>query len=116
MTFRPRTGVSPKEAATRALERVGLADRRAHRPQQLSVGQQQRVAIARALAGQPLLVLADEPTSNLDSARGSACMDLLQEFCGETGSALLVVTHDESVIARFSRVETLSAPITERAS
>lgn len=115
MSFRPRAGLAPREAARRALERVGLWDRRHHRPEQLSVGQQQRVAIARALAGQPLLVLADEPTSNLDAARGAQCMDLLEEFCAETRSALLVVTHDPAVATRFARRLVLRAPEPEPA-
>ena len=110
MTFRPRGTASPRVAAERALERVGLADRRHHKPAQLSVGQQQRVAIARALAGHPSLVLADEPTSNLDRARADQCLDLLLEFVRETGAALLLVSHDERILARFGRVEVLAAP------
>jgi putative ABC transport system ATP-binding protein len=109
-TFRPREPESPREAARRALQRVGLGDRVHHRPAQLSVGQQQRVAIARALAGRPALVLADEPTANLDRPRARQCLDLLQEFAGEVGAALLVVTHDEETRARFERRYTLRAP------
>ena len=111
MTFRPRRGVSPALAARAALERVGLADRARHRPHQLSVGQQQRVAIARALAGRPALVLADEPTSNLDEANGRACLALLREFSTECGAALLVVSHDASVLAEFPRTLRLSPPV-----
>jgi putative ABC transport system ATP-binding protein len=113
MTFRPRRGQAPREAARAALDRMGLADRMHHRPHQLSVGQQQRVAIARALAGHPTLVLADEPTSNLDRARAEQCMDLLTSFASECGAALLVVTHDEALIGRFDRCETLhvAAPV-----
>jgi len=109
MSFRPREGVAPRKAAAEALERVGLGDRRHYRPAQLSVGQQQRVAIARALAGRPTLVLADEPTSSLDRARADQCLDLLTEFARESEAALLVVTHDETLVARFTRVETLAA-------
>ncbi len=110
MTFRPRGGESPKAAAEHALERVGLSNRMNHRPSQLSVGQQQRVAIARALAGHPALVLADEPTSNLDRARADQCLELLLSFAEETGAALLMVSHDETALARFERRETLHAP------
>ena len=110
MTFRPRRMGSPRNAAAEALARVGLADRRAYRPSQLSVGQQQRVAIARALAGHPTLVLADEPTSSLDPARAAQCMELLHEFTTETGAALLLVSHDERLLEGFERVETLRAP------
>ena len=110
MTFRPRGAQAPRDAAREALERVGLGDRLRHRPYQLSVGQQQRVAIARALAGRPTLVLADEPTSNLDRPRAEQCMDLLVEFTRECGAALLVVTHDEWLLERFPRCETL-APV-----
>ena len=110
MTFRPRAGTNPTDAARASLARVGLSDRLRHRPHQLSVGQQQRVAIARALAGKPDLVLADEPTSNLDRASGDACLALLREFAKETGAALLVVSHDPAVLARFSRVIRLGVP------
>ncbi|MDJ0522236.1 MAG: ABC transporter ATP-binding protein [Planctomycetota bacterium] len=111
MSFRPRHGASPRKAASDALDRVGLADRKRHRPAQLSVGQQQRVAIARALAGHPTLVLADEPTSNLDRNLADQCMELLTSFAAESEAALLVVTHDETLLERFERVETLAAPV-----
>ena len=110
MTFRPREGAAPEAAARGALARVGLSDRLRHRPHQLSTGQQQRVAIARALAGKPSLVLADEPTSNLDRAAGEACLTLLREFARESGAALLVVSHDPAVTASFPRVVRLAAP------
>ncbi|HEX9082607.1 MAG TPA: ABC transporter ATP-binding protein [Holophagaceae bacterium] len=100
-------GMSEIEARRRAgaiLERVGLADRRAHRPAQLSGGQQQRVAIARALAPDPALVLADEPTASLDHAHGGPLMDLLAELARERGTAFLVASHDPAVIARADRV------------
>ena len=87
------------------LERVGLADRMQYRPRQLSVGQQQRVAVARALANRPALVLADEPTGNLDRRNATAALDLIREVCVENGAALLLVSHDEEVLGRFDRVE-----------
>jgi predicted ABC-type transport system involved in lysophospholipase L1 biosynthesis ATPase subunit len=110
MTFRPRAGTNPRTAARVALARVGLADRLHHRPAQLSVGQQQRVAMARALAGHPTLVLADEPTASLDRVRAEQCLDLLLAFAAETDAALLVVTHDPAVLARFERRHELPAP------
>jgi len=90
------------------LERVGLKDRLHYRPGKLSLGQQQRVAVARALANRPKVVLADEPTGSLDSASAAATMDLIEALCGETGSALLVVTHDAGIAARFPRQVKLS--------
>jgi len=110
MTFRPRTGTKALPAARAALDRVGLSGRLRHRPHQLSVGQQQRVAIARALAGRPALVLADEPTSNLDRVNGLACLALLREFAAESGAALLVVSHDPDVLATFPRTLRLEVP------
>jgi putative ABC transport system ATP-binding protein len=100
-------GLSEVEARPRAeaaLDRVGLADRRHHRPGQLSGGQQQRAAIARALAPEPLLVLADEPTASLDHAHGGPLMDLMAELALERGVTFLVASHDPSVIARAHRV------------
>jgi putative ABC transport system ATP-binding protein len=110
MTFRPRAGERPLDAARAALDRVGLGPHARHRPHRLSSGQQQRVAIARALAGRPALVLADEPTSSLDARNARACLDLLRDFCAETGAALLVASHDRDVLASFARVVSLDAP------
>jgi putative ABC transport system ATP-binding protein len=90
------------------LQRVGLADRMTYRPGQLSVGQQQRVAIARALANRPKLVLADEPTGNLDHVRGREALQLLRDACREGGAALLLVSHDRDILSTFDRVEELS--------
>ena len=102
-------GPGPDRAYARSLlERVGLADRMTYRPSQLSVGQQQRVAIARALANRPKLVLADEPTGNLDHARAREALQLLKDGCRDTGAALLLVSHDREVLAAFDRVEELS--------
>jgi len=98
LTYR---GMSPAERKTRvsdALERVHMAHRARHLPSQLSGGQQQRVAVARALAGDPVILLADEPTGNLDSANGDAVMNLLRELHGQ-GSTICMVTHDP----RFSK-------------
>ena len=85
------------------LEKVGLAHRLSYKPSQLSIGQQQRVALARALVNKPKLVLADEPTGNLDSKNANNAINLLCELCQETDTALLVVSHDERVVSNFER-------------
>ena len=87
--------------AKELLDRVGLSHRLAHYPRQLSIGQQQRVALARALANRPKLVLADEPTGNLDPGNAHKALALLRELCCDAGSALLLVSHDENVIGGF---------------
>ena len=96
------------ERAMALLEQVGLGTRLDYKPRQLSIGQQQRVAVARALANRPKLVLADEPTGNLDREHADAALELILSRCRSSGAALLLVSHDERVVARFSRVIGLS--------
>jgi putative ABC transport system ATP-binding protein len=99
-------GLSARERRRRALstlERVGLGHRVNHRPNQLSGGEQQRVAIARALVTEPTVLLADEPTGNLDSTTGQAVLDLLEQLNTESGAALVMVTHDRDIATRAHR-------------
>lgn len=100
-------GGEPAQARV-MLQRLGLGERLHYRPSQLSIGQQQRVAVARALAGRPELVLADEPTGNLDRAHADEALRLMLELCRENGSALLCVSHDPAVLAHFTRVADLA--------
>ena len=93
LTYRRMAGGERKERVHTALDRVGMAHRMNHYPSQLSGGQQQRVAVARAIVGKPLILLADEPTGNLDSKNGSAVMDLMKELHNE-GATICMVTHD----------------------
>ncbi len=93
LTYRGMSNADRKARVTDALEKVGMAHRAKHLPSQLSGGQQQRVAVARAVAGQPLILLADEPTGNLDSKNGEAVMDLLREL-HRGGATICMVTHD----------------------
>jgi len=90
--------------AEELLKRVGLGDKLGHFPRQLSTGQQQRVAVARALANRPKLVLADEPTGNLDARNARESLALIREVCRENAAALLLVSHDEAVLAQFEAV------------
>jgi putative ABC transport system ATP-binding protein len=93
LTYRGMPSAERKERVQNALERVGMAHRTKHYPSQLSGGQQQRVAVARAIVGRPLILLADEPTGNLDSKNGEAVMDLLKELHAD-GATICMVTHD----------------------
>lgn len=93
-----------KAKAMAALDKVGLGDRANHKPSQLSGGQRQRVAIARALVNEPNVVIADEPTGNLDSQRGSAVMDELARLNRDDGITLLIITHDSNIARRAKRV------------
>ena len=98
-------GPGPDRAwARELLVRLGLESRLHHRPSQLSIGQQQRVALARALANRPRVVLADEPTGNLDPHHASEALRLIKDLCREQGAALLLVSHDKDVLASFERV------------
>ena len=101
---RSRSKVKPTRRARELLTTVGLGDRLKHRPAELSGGEQQRVALARAMVNQPALILADEPTGNLDSASGEGILEALEQMRRETGTTLVVVTHDPSVAARADRV------------
>lgn len=96
-----------RKIARDILAQVGLAQRLDHRPAQLSGGQQQRVAIARALAGNPSIVIADEPTGNLDSKTAQEILDLMQQLNRDTGTTFLVATHDQRVMDAAARVITM---------
>lgn len=107
MAFGP--GGADRARAQALLERVGLGDRLHYRPRQLSTGQQQRVAVARALANRPKLVLADEPTGNLDPRTAGEVLRLIRDVCAENDAALLLVSHDDDVLAQFDHVQDFGA-------
>jgi putative ABC transport system ATP-binding protein len=102
LTYRGLRAAARKDRARAALDRVGMAHRAKHLPSQLSGGQQQRVAVARAVAGDPLILLADEPTGNLDSFNGEAVMELLREL-HQQGATICMVTHDQRYAAHADR-------------
>ncbi len=97
-----------KARATDLLKQVGLSHRLHHKPAQMSVGEQQRTSVARALVNTPRLLLADEPTANVDSANQQNILDLLRKSCRDSGVSLLLVTHAPEVASQFDRVEKLS--------
>jgi ABC-type lipoprotein export system ATPase subunit len=105
MSFGPG---ADREHARALLHRVGLSERLNHFPRQLSSGQQQRVAVARALANRPKLVLADEPTGNLDPVSSQAALELIREACRENRAALLFVTHEEAILKSFANRKSLT--------
>lgn len=107
LSMRFARGRMDKQRAKMLLDRVGLSHRITHRPAQLSVGEQQRVAVARALANKPQLLLADEPTANVDAGHQQQILDLIRETCGEENVALIIVTHSNEVAQQFPRTDRL---------
>jgi putative ABC transport system ATP-binding protein len=104
LLYRKMSGSQRRKAAIQALERVGLTARIHHFPSQLSGGQQQRVAIARAIAGNPKILLADEPTGNLDSQMGEEIMNILLELNAKGGATIVMVTHDARMAEKTERI------------
>jgi len=104
LLYRDTTAKERKALATEALEKVGLSNRIKHFPSQLSGGQRQRVAIARAIVGRPEIILADEPTGNLDSAMGNEIMDILLGLNSNDGTTIVMVTHDENMAQKTHRL------------
>jgi putative ABC transport system ATP-binding protein len=104
LLYRNVSAKERKQLATEALEKVGLANRVKHFPNQLSGGQKQRVAIARAIVGRPEIILADEPTGNLDSAMGNEIMDILMKLNQNDGTTIVMVTHDENMAHKTHRL------------
>jgi putative ABC transport system ATP-binding protein len=104
LLYRKSNGTPRRKVAQSALDRVGLASRIHHFPTQLSGGQQQRVAIARAIVGKPRILLADEPTGNLDSGMGEEIMDILHDLNKNDGTTIVMVTHDDRFARRTDRI------------
>jgi putative ABC transport system ATP-binding protein len=103
LTYRGMGSAERRQRVTSALERVGMAHRAKHLPSQLSGGQQQRVAVARAVAGEPLILLADEPTGNLDTRTGEEILTLIRDVHSRLGSTVVIVTHDMTVAGSCER-------------
>ncbi|MEY3238670.1 MAG: hypothetical protein RIR11_108 [Bacteroidota bacterium] len=104
LLYRNVTGAERRRLATEALAKVGLSNRMKHYPSQLSGGQRQRVAIARAVVGNPGIILADEPTGNLDSVMGNEVMEILESLNKNDGTTIIMVTHDENMARRTHRL------------
>jgi putative ABC transport system ATP-binding protein len=104
LLYRDTSAKERRKLASEALEKVGLANRMKHFPNQLSGGQKQRVAIARAIVGRPEIILADEPTGNLDSAMGNEIMDILMQLNEKDGTTIVMVTHDENMANKTHRL------------
>lgn len=104
LLYRNTSSAERKQLATKALEKVGLSNRMSHYPSQLSGGQRQRVAIARAIVGKPSIILADEPTGNLDSQMGNDIMEILENLNKTDGTTIVMVTHDENMAKRTHRL------------
>ena len=111
LVYRGLSEARIRARAVEALDRVGMADRAGHRPGQLSGGQQQRVALARALVGEPLVILADEPTGALDPDTANEVMDTFQALCDDGGIAVVIVTHSPEVSLRCGRRTRLDAGV-----
>jgi putative ABC transport system ATP-binding protein len=104
LRYRSQNGINRKQQAKKALESVGLGERLHHQPNELSGGEQQRVAIARAVVNDPSIVMADEPTGNLDTKSGDEVMELLLELNQERGTTLIIITHDPEIAEQTQRV------------
>ena len=104
LLYRDTSAAERKRLASEALEKVGLSNRMSHYPSQLSGGQRQRVAIARAIVGKPAIILADEPTGNLDSQMGNEIMEILENLNKTDGTTIVMVTHDENMAKRTHRL------------
>ena len=104
LLYRKMASAERKRLASEALEKVGLSNRMSHYPSQLSGGQRQRVAIARAIVGKPYIILADEPTGNLDSQMGNEIMEILEQLNKTDGTTIVMVTHDENMAKRTHRL------------
>ena len=104
LLYRKMASAERKSLASEALEKVGLSNRMSHYPSQLSGGQRQRVAIARAIVGKPSIILADEPTGNLDSQMGNEIMEILEQLNKTDGTTIVMVTHDENMAKRTHRL------------